>query len=312
MVLSGAVNGMVMSEEYDEFGALATKLKHIFTLKPGEYFGEIALMHKQALRSCSVVAAEDDTSLLELSKAAFDRFVGEYKTESVKAIIDFYKVCPYFSMISDQKKVELAAKSFLIKYPSNTLVAKQNDIPYNLYFISKGSVRLLRRIRSAHDPASEERGRLFQVDVLKEGASFADFELFSKRNLMNSVITNMPTTLVYIPYFSLIERLSFEDLLKLKQQTKPVKESAEILQLFEENDLWAKYKRHLVGAVFFEKGSKSSLKNPREAATDKKGSLHSEEAGLLKMMNPTLSLTCRQQSHLVLPVIKHNKFKPGK
>ena len=49
VLLTGSVYGFVKSEEYDEVGELVSKNKRIFVLKPGEYFGEIALMHKQAL-----------------------------------------------------------------------------------------------------------------------------------------------------------------------------------------------------------------------------------------------------------------------
>ena len=86
---------------------------------------------------------------MEINKSSFDKFVGEYRTESVKAIITFYKTCPLFYSLPDQKKVELSAKSFMIKYPTNTVVVKQNDIPYNIYFIASGSVRLVRRIKFA-------------------------------------------------------------------------------------------------------------------------------------------------------------------
>jgi CRP-like cAMP-binding protein len=123
------------------------QFKQIFTLGVGEYFGEIALLQKEALRSFTIQVCMDDTHLMEINKEAFDGFVGKYKTESVKTIINFYKTCHLWSMIDDQKKVELAAKSFIIKYPSNTAIIKQNDIPYNIYFVVSGGVRLLRRIK---------------------------------------------------------------------------------------------------------------------------------------------------------------------
>lgn len=112
-------------------------------------------MQKGSQRTCTVKVCMDDTNLMEVNKASFDRFVGEYKTESIKTIINFYKSCLLFATLPDQKKVELSAKSFMIRYPSNTVIVKQTDIPYNLYFIATGSVRLVRRIKLDQDEAKD-------------------------------------------------------------------------------------------------------------------------------------------------------------
>lgn len=141
------------------------KEKQIFTLKAGEHFGEIALLNKEALRTCSVKTVSEETKLLEINKAAFDSFIGEYRTESVKVTIEFYKRCKLFHLVPDSKRVELSTKSFMIKYPSNTVILKQGDIPYNIYFVAKGAVRLLRRLR-VKDTLPEENGELYQVGLL--------------------------------------------------------------------------------------------------------------------------------------------------
>ena len=309
VLLTGSVYGFVKSEEYDEVGELVSKNKRIFVLKPGEYFGEIALMHKQALRSCSVAVCADDTFLMELSKAAFDKFVGEYKTESVKSIIEFYKVCPFYHRISDQKKVELAAKSFLIKYPTNALILRQNDIVYNLYFVAKGAVRLVRRIKPKKEsPGDDPRGRLFQTDVMEEGSPFADFEIFNKRGMMDSVITTMPTTIIYIPYFSILERLNHDDVSKLKLEGKPKQEDDKVMESFKENAKWDRYKKDLVQSAFFEKQSKSKISNLRDPPKYSKTNEKKNSEVLLKLMNPGLGLTVRHQSHLKLPTLNYNKI----
>ncbi len=122
-------------------------------------------MQNDALRTCSVKIAADDTNLMILEKETFDKFVGEYKTESVKSIIQFYKSCKFFSLVADHKKVELSAKSFLMKYPTNTLVIKQGETPFNIYFIASGRVRLLRRIKDSKSSVLD-RGKLYQVDII--------------------------------------------------------------------------------------------------------------------------------------------------
>lgn len=112
-------------------------------------------MQKGSQRTCTVQVCMDDTNLMEVNKSSFDSFVGEYKTESVKTIISFYRHCYLFKTLSDQKKVELSAKSFMIRYPSNTVIVRQNDIPYNVYFIAAGGVRLVRRISLEDETAKD-------------------------------------------------------------------------------------------------------------------------------------------------------------
>lgn len=147
------------------------KEKHIFTLRTGEHFGEIALMSKEALRTCSVKIATEDTKLLEISKEAFDKFVGEYKTEAVKATIQFYKKCKLFHSIPEQKKIDLSTKSFTIRYPSNTVILKQGDVPYNIYFVAQGSVRILRRIR---DPDNIDQEQQLRISNFNEDDNSSD------------------------------------------------------------------------------------------------------------------------------------------
>ena len=108
-------------------------------------------MQKESLRTCSIKIGAECTNLIEVDRESFDRFVGEYKTESVKTIIELYKTCSFFSLLSDTKKVELSAKSFMIKYPTNTVIIKQGDPAFNIFFVASGKVSLLRRVKSAND-----------------------------------------------------------------------------------------------------------------------------------------------------------------
>jgi CRP-like cAMP-binding protein len=38
----------------------------------------------------------------------------------------------------------LAVKSFLVKYPADTVVLRQGELPMNLYFIKRGQVKIIR------------------------------------------------------------------------------------------------------------------------------------------------------------------------
>lgn len=225
----------------------------------------------------------DDTNFMEVNKAAFDSFVGEYKTESVKTIISFYRTCLLFRTLSDQKKVELSAKSFMIKYPTNTLIIRQNDIPYNMYFIASGGARLVRRISleqkemitldSKREVTEIEdsigrpppSGALFQVGLLKEGDSFADWELFNNKAIVDSVITTMPSLVIYVPYFWVVERIGTLDLSRIKEASKGKISNEEILLSFAENAQWNDFKKGIVQHFLFEKQNRLERagRNPR-------------------------------------------------
>lgn len=65
-------------------------------------------------------------------------FIGECKTESVTKMINFYNNCLLFKGISERSKKVLASKSFHVKYPANSVILKQNEAPYNIYFVFSG------------------------------------------------------------------------------------------------------------------------------------------------------------------------------
>lgn len=296
---------------------MSTKLKPIFTLNVGEYFGEIALMQKEAQRTCTVKIGQDDTNLMEINKEAFDKFVGEYKTESVITIINFYRQCSLFDLIPDQRKVELSAKSFLIKYPSNTVIARQGDVPYNIYFIASGSARAARRIKSKDkksDPLNE--GQVYQTNKLKAGDSFCDYELFSKRNIMDTVITTTPTVIIYVPYFWVVERLSPADLTKLKSNTKQKLENEAILKIFNQNQYWDDYKKNLLQHMLFEKQTEWIKQGKIAQYTTDKVDLTCKTKNMLSMVHVP-SITTRlarsvSSSNFLPPLKKHSNKKTFK
>jgi CRP-like cAMP-binding protein len=61
-----------------------------------------------------------------------------------------------FKGISKRSKNVLASKSFYLKYPANTLIVKQGEPIYNLYFISKGSASVVRRCKKSSILSNEK------------------------------------------------------------------------------------------------------------------------------------------------------------
>lgn len=310
-------------------------------------------MQKGAQRTCTVQVCFDDTNLMEVNKSSFDNFVGEYKTESVKTIINFYRSCYLFKILSDQKKVELSAKSFMIKYPSNTVIVRQNDIPYNIYFIAAGGVRLVRRINlddglstdaltldskrhmplESHDDLlgtcslletmkrrreSTEGTKLFQVGLLKEGDSFADWELFHNKAVMDSVITTVPTLIIYVPYFWIVERLGPNDLARIKDTSKSKIKNEIILKSFQENAQWNDFKKSLVQNLVYEKECRLSRLGKSHKITTKKVDIDSKSKGMVKLVGPPATIGVRlakkltaSSSSSLLPPIRRSTLKPS-
>lgn len=91
------------------------------------------------------------------------------------------------------------------------------------------------------------------LTLLDEGDSFADFEIIHRRNMMNTVMTVQPSTIIYIPYFSIVERLTHEELQKVKKTSSNNLEDNEILEAYNENHEWANYKKLLIDNVFYSK-----------------------------------------------------------
>lgn len=120
---------------------------YLFSLSAGQDFGDLALLSDTNTRTCTIRAASNDTSLIELSKKHFLEFIGEYKTETVSKTIDLFNDCLLLKGISTRSKKVLASKSFFVKYPANTVVLRQGEKPFNIYFVHKGSVNIIRRVK---------------------------------------------------------------------------------------------------------------------------------------------------------------------
>lgn len=149
------------------------KQKQIFQLDPGQNFGEIALLQEDCMRTCTIKASEDKTILVKLEKQDFLMYMGRFNTKSVRMIFDFFETCKFFEGIPVEKLQLLAPKSFIMRFPPNTIIVKQGDTPFNIYFVAKGTVRAVRRLQLDSRSHENERkqieppeGSLVQLDVL--------------------------------------------------------------------------------------------------------------------------------------------------
>ena len=152
----------------------------------------MALLSESNTRTCTIKSSSDNTKLIELSKQHFLEFIGEYKTESVSKIIQLFEQCMLFKGISNRSKNVLASKSFYLKYPANTVIVKQGEPIYNLYFISKGSASVVRRCKKSS---------------LLENENFHDMNYMFKQkmcNIKSSILLHVETLRKFTFYFNFL------------------------------------------------------------------------------------------------------------
>ena len=113
---------------------------------PGEDFGDLALFAKNSVRTCTIRASNNETKLVKLDKHTFMQFIGELTTKSISTIMKFYDKCPLFKSLPKSVRDDLASRSFCNKYPANTLLVKQGENPFNLFFVKRGLVRAMRKL----------------------------------------------------------------------------------------------------------------------------------------------------------------------
>ncbi|KAJ3256271.1 hypothetical protein HK103_005634 [Boothiomyces macroporosus] len=127
----------------------------IGTMTSGQYFGEIALLTENTLRTASIVAA-GTCELLKLNKFSFNSIVEKYPDEKLRLqleaeklilndkvrIIQISKQSPFFKC----KKIEVlesAAELLVIqKVPANKVIFEKNANGDCIYFVKSGKVTI--------------------------------------------------------------------------------------------------------------------------------------------------------------------------
>lgn len=134
IVLTGKVYGFVANKKSSIVNKLQKaghydKNNRNFTLGPGDVFGELALLGTDK-RMATIIAAED-TEFLVITKSAFKNSIGNYKVEIIREIEEMYRNSVFLNGLHNSIKHSLATRSFSIKYPANTVVVRQGELPMN-------------------------------------------------------------------------------------------------------------------------------------------------------------------------------------
>lgn len=135
--------------------------------------------------------------------------------------------------------------------------------------------------------------KLFQVGLLGPGDSFADFELLNNKAIIDSVVTMVPTVIFYVPYFMVVERLTPDDLERLREFSKSKVKSSVVLQSFKENDMWIDFKKKLVQHLRYEKEQRVHKSGITNKSTISKVDIDAKTRDLFRAVKPPAKIGMR-------------------
>ena len=80
------------------------------------------------------------------------------------------------------------------------------------------------------------------IYFLDKGATFSDYEVLNSCTMINSVITSLPTVVVYFPYFELMDNLNIKELESVRKNMTRHATDADLLNTYLENVCWRDFK----------------------------------------------------------------------
>eukprot|EP00753_Platysulcus_tardus_P005951 PLAT1380.1.p1 GENE.PLAT1380.1~~PLAT1380.1.p1 ORF type:complete len:548 (-),score=145.46 PLAT1380.1:47-1690(-) len=181
-------------------------LRLVATLEAGLGFGELALVTDQ--RRAQMVVASDNVELLVLAKDVFARTLWQVHGSSkiLRRKFNFLQSIPLFRSWQSSKLMSLAYCLQLHRAPKNTLLFKAGQSATRIYFVVKGSVKLLRTLERRL-PGGERRYATVELAVISKRDILADSDVLLRRspsNHLSSALCGEQTTLYAM------ERVEFE------------------------------------------------------------------------------------------------------
>ena len=122
-----------------------THMKHVAELKNGDAFGELALLYG-GTRAATVITSVN-TDIIVLTKATYDKVVKGIHVNQIANVISFFLNFPILKDMPQEMLVTLASKASYRRFASNTVVIRQGDHPFAIYFIKSGRFKVYRVYR---------------------------------------------------------------------------------------------------------------------------------------------------------------------
>ncbi|CAG9318726.1 unnamed protein product [Blepharisma stoltei] len=263
IILSGRVS---ISAEQTRDGK--TWSETVAELKEDDTFGELGLIYgtPRAATAISTTYVE----LIGLSKEAYDKEIKgddiQIKTKAFK----YFRKHPFFSLIPDEILRQISNKAKKpIEFKTNDIISKQGSKADAIYFITQGSVKLLRRVDfkvvknandvsfSMNDPKSFDYSemqietKLVEVEHLTKGDFVGAYESFRNLAYQCSAIATMPTAAYKVnpQDFRFVDAYDMQEILNM---TSPCPSDKELRRNYIQGLRWGVYKNSFVNSVRLE------------------------------------------------------------
>lgn len=271
IILSGNVDGYLKTHNTGFIDNEMDNNKLLFSLWNGQSFGEYAQLENKG-RSCTIVA-NTDTELITLSNNEFRILVNDYKTDQLELILKLYEDCQLLRGITNEIKKSLAAKSKIKLYPANTVIHRQNEIPLNQIVVKTGGLKLLRKMQKNEIEGADNLRRLYpkefeafsdeiimDLEDIGERGAVCDYELVFQVGMANTVLTSLPSELIFVSIYEIMAILSNQDIKAMQANVKKFPNNFDIIDSYLKNGTWARYKNCVVDNVFFAKRIHSKIR----------------------------------------------------
>lgn len=110
-------------------------------LKSGDSFGEVAIRHKDARRTATIVCKEDSHFII-ISKNGFQRAFKAYFDEIISNNLAVFKKHPLFSEWDDIQLEQFYHHVIIKKYLKNQFIYKENDAADCFYLVKEGEIEV--------------------------------------------------------------------------------------------------------------------------------------------------------------------------
>jgi len=132
-------------------------------------FGELALMYN--MPRAATIVAQNDGKLWALDRLTFKRIVLKSAFEKRKMYEQLLENMPMFKSLNAYERMNVADALFSKNYADGEAIIKQDDEANDMFFVEKGSVRIVR----------EQDGQSKELATCESGGYFGELALLTKK-----------------------------------------------------------------------------------------------------------------------------------
>jgi CRP-like cAMP-binding protein len=224
----------------------------------------MALIDCDYHNSYTIMVGKSGAQVVKVDRNDYRAVLKTKKNEYVETMIDFFNRCNLFHGLPKDAKARVAEKSCIVNYPAQTLVLREKEIPLNVYIVKQGGLKLLRKIQKdaviAQDrynaiPDTEwdkiDDEIIMEVSTLTEGSYVCEYEFVWQTPMKNSVMTFLPTELIYISMFDIIDVLTVNDISILQTNIREYPNDTKIIEKYISSLRWDSFQKIIIEYVEF-------------------------------------------------------------